>query len=150
MKLATALNERANLKRHIEQLGERLKDNARVQEGDTPSEDPEELLAALDSDMAKLEDMIARINRTNTQTMHEGKSLSDLLARRDCLREYIAKLNSLIHTASSRVDRYSSKEIRVFSAVPVQALQKRVDTLSAELRCVDETIQELNWRTELL
>lgn len=44
MRLATALSERADLQRRLEQLKERLTQNARVQEGDTPSEDPKELL----------------------------------------------------------------------------------------------------------
>ena len=47
MKLAEALSLRADLQRRIAALRERLRKNARVQEGDTPAEDPLELLAEL-------------------------------------------------------------------------------------------------------
>ena len=75
MKLATALSERADLQKCIADLGNRLKFNAKIQEGETPSEDPQVLLAEL---------------------------------------------------------------------------QKQVDRLSKELRETDETIQGLNWTTELI
>ena len=48
MKLAEALQERADLNRRIQQLQQRLTNNALVQEGETPAEDPAELLAELD------------------------------------------------------------------------------------------------------
>ena len=48
MKLAEALQERADLNRRIQQLQQRLENNAMVQEGERPAEDPAELLAELD------------------------------------------------------------------------------------------------------
>ena len=47
MKLAEALQERADNSRRIEQLKVRLTDNALIQEGDQPAEDPQELLKEL-------------------------------------------------------------------------------------------------------
>ena len=47
MKLAEALHLRADLQKRIAQLGERLQANAKVQEGDEPSEDPALLLSEL-------------------------------------------------------------------------------------------------------
>ena len=44
MKLAEALMERSDLKTRIEQLAARLNENAKVQEGDEPAENPAELL----------------------------------------------------------------------------------------------------------
>ena len=43
MKLAEALQERADLNRKIEQLNNRLSNNALVQEGEEPAENPEKL-----------------------------------------------------------------------------------------------------------
>ena len=40
MKLAEALQERADLNRNIEQLRSRLRNNVLVQEGEQPAEDP--------------------------------------------------------------------------------------------------------------
>ena len=68
MKLATALSERADLQRRIQELGGRLNRNAKVQEGEKPSEDPNELLEELNKDFARLEELIARINHTNNVT----------------------------------------------------------------------------------
>jgi len=44
MKLAEALNNRADLKKRLFQLKERLLRNSKVQEGEEPSENPEDLL----------------------------------------------------------------------------------------------------------
>ena len=62
MKLAEALQERADLNRQIEQLKARLYNNALVQEGEAPAEDPNELLAQLDRSTARLEELMAAIN----------------------------------------------------------------------------------------
>lgn len=40
MKLAEALNLRADVSKRLSQLSERLTANAKVQEGDSPAEDP--------------------------------------------------------------------------------------------------------------
>ena len=67
MKLATALSERADLQRRISELGTRLNNNAKVQEGEKPSEDPKALLKELDECLIRLEELVARINRTNVR-----------------------------------------------------------------------------------
>ena len=43
MKLAEALNQRADLQKRIAQLRDRLSNNVKVQEGDLPAEKPEDL-----------------------------------------------------------------------------------------------------------
>ena len=58
MKLAEALNIRADLQRKVYQLKSRLIANSQVQEGDTPAEDPEDLVKELDTSIKKLEDVI--------------------------------------------------------------------------------------------
>ena len=66
MKLANALSLRSELQTRIRQLESRLDNNALVQEGESPAEDPMELLRELEEDYAQLEELIARINRTNS------------------------------------------------------------------------------------
>ena len=150
MKLATALSERANLQRRISELAVRLNNNARVQEGEEPSEDPAALLKELDECLARLEELIARINRTNNETKADGVSVTDLIARRDCLKERIRIMRDFLNAASEKISRYSKTEIRIKSTVSVTKLQKEVDACSRELRETDEKIQELNWMTELI
>jgi hypothetical protein len=49
MKLAEALSIRKDLQKRIQQLGQRIQNNVKVQEGDTPSEEPMELMKELDA-----------------------------------------------------------------------------------------------------
>ena len=55
MKLAEALILRADLQKRIAQLSARLKDSAKVQEGDEPTEDLKALFAELDQMLAQQE-----------------------------------------------------------------------------------------------
>lgn len=151
MKLANALSQRSELQTRIRQLESRLNNNAQVQEGEQPAEDPAELLRELDEDYARLEELVSAINRTNNTTRLEGgDTLSGLLARRDCLKGKLGVLRGFLNNASSLVHRHSASEIKIKSTVNVRELQKQVDSLSRELRELDEAIQEKNWTTELL
>ena len=150
MKLATALSERADLQSRIAELSGRLNRNAKVQEGEKPSEDPDELLAELDKDFNRLEELIARINKTNNATTHGDMTLTDMIAKRDCLKQRVSIMRSFLNNASEKISRYSQTEIKILSTVSVSDLQKDVDKMSKELREIDETIQGLNWTTELL
>ena len=150
MKLATALSERADVQRRLNQLLERLNNNAKVQEGEEPAEDPKVLLRELDALLERLEWLISRINLTNSRTLCDGVTVTELLARRDCLAKRVSVLRSFLNEASAKVDRYSQKEIKILSTVKVSSLQKQVDSASRELRELDEKIQGLNWTTELI
>ena len=151
MKLANALSQRSELQTRIRQLEDRLNNNALVQEGERPAEDPMELLKELDGDYARLEELISAINRTNNSTRAgDGTTLSDLLARRDCLKGRLSALRNFLSNASALIRRHSASEIKVKSTVNVRELQKQVDGLSRDLRQLEETIQEKNWTTELL
>ena len=150
MKLANALSERADVQKRLQQLAVRMNNNAKVQEGQKPAEDPAALLKELDALCGRMEKLVAAINLTNSRTVADGVSLTELLSRRDALKQRMSILRSFLDTASSKIDRYSRSEIVIQSTVPVAKLQKQVDALSKELRELDEKIQELNWTTELI
>ena len=151
MKLANALSQRSEMQTRLRQLENRLYNNAQVQEGETPAEDPEELLKELEEDYVRLEKLVSAINRTNCATRTEGgDTLSDLLARRDCLKGKLNTLRNFLDNASALVRRRTASEIKIRSTVDVRALQKQIDGLSKELRQLEEVIQEKNWTTELL
>jgi predicted nucleic acid-binding Zn-ribbon protein len=149
MKLAEALQERADLNRKIAQLRERLENNAIVQEGEKTPEDPAQLLVELDASIRRLEELMARINKTNTRTLDGEQSITDLIARKDALRVQVDAYRDIISSASQIARRAMRTEIKILSAVDVKALQKKADELSRELREVDNRIQQLNWMTEL-
>lgn len=150
MKLAAALIERADLQTRLTQLQTRLLNNAKVQEGVKPNEDPKDLLKELDEVSKQLEDYIYRINMTNAATLIDETPLTSLLAKKDVLTKKISILRAFLNESSALVDRYSLKEIKIDSTVDVAKLQKDLDALSKELRLLDQKIQEINWTTDLI
>lgn len=150
MKLAEALSIRADLQRKLSQLDNRLLNNSKVQEGETPSENPIELLAELDDCTSKLEFYIQSINYTNSVTIIDGLSIADLIAKKDTLNKKAAIIRNFLNSASEVINRYSNKEIKIHSTVDVAELQKSLDTLSKELRELNIKIQSANWTTDLI
>lgn len=150
MKLAEALNLRADLQKRIADLKERLIKNAKVQEGDTPTENPKELLSELNDNILELESIIKSINKTNSSTYINNESISDLIAKRDVLGLKLSILRSFVNEAADKIERYSNKEIRILSTVNVAEKQKEIDNISKEYRLLDTKIQGLNWTTDII
>ena len=149
MKLAEALNQRADLQKRIAQLRERLSNNVKVQEGDQPAERPEDLFAELNKSLKELETMIVRINRTNQETVWEGKTLTEMIAGKDVLSMHLSVLRATLEAANVRSDRFSRNEIKFVRTIDVNELQKQVDDLSRDLRELDSKLQQANWMTDL-
>lgn len=150
MKIAEALIERADIQKRIQQLSTRLSNNALVQEGEEPSEQPAQLLAELDGLMKRLCHLIASINLTNSVTVADGVTVTEMIAVRDCLSQKINIIRSFLFEASQSGMRARGSEIIVKSTVNVSALQKNLDELSKEFREIDTKIQSVNWTTELI
>lgn len=150
MKLAEALIERADLQTRIEAMQSRLNNNARVQEGEKPTEDPMKLLAELDTMTAQLEELIHRINLTNSVTKIEDTTITGLIAHRDCLTKKVVILRNFLNNAAQLYQRATRSEIVIKSTVSVSELQVKVDALSKELRETDTKIQAANWTTDLI
>lgn len=149
MKLAEALQERADLNSKMNELRSRLSNNATVQEGEAPAENPAELLSQLDECAVRLEELIARINATNCATVTERGTLTELIAKRDCLTLRLSAYRNLVDEASCLAPRATRTEIKIVSAVDVKKVQKQADELAKELRLTDNLIQQSNWLTEL-
>jgi uncharacterized coiled-coil DUF342 family protein len=150
MKLATALSERASLQVRLNELQIRLNANAKVQEGDVPAENPVELIAEKDRILDELENLVTRINLTNSRTECDGVTITELISKRDRMKKDVNIMRSFLNNASSKIDRYSKTEILIKSTVDISEYQKKLDVTSKELRQIDEKIQELNWTTELI
>lgn len=149
MKLAEALQERADLKEKIAQLHSRIEDNCKVQEGEKTAEDPVALMEALDSSLLREEALVAAINLTNSQTMIDGQSVTALIAHKDRLAKQLSAYRSIAREASLTAGRARGSEIKILSAVDVRAIQQKADTLAKELRLADNKLQQHNWLTEL-
>lgn len=150
MKLAEALSQRADLQKRMEQLRSRLLLNSKVQEGVKPAEDPNALLKELDGCVSQLEELVSRINLTNSREGDGECTLTELLAKRDCLAAKVSILRDFLDSASATVMRSAKNEILIKSTVQVPELRKKVDALSKELRELEVKIQSLNWTAELI
>ena len=150
MKIAEALIERADIQKRIEQLRDRLSNNALVQEGEEPAEDPASLLSELDRLEKRLCELVARINLTNANTVSGGMTVTEMLALRDCHAQKNDIMRDFLRAASQKWMRGRGSEIVVKSTVSVSELQKQVDDISKQLRELDTRIQGINWNTDLI
>ena len=150
MKLAEALQERADLNRRIEELKRRLHNVVLVQEGEEPAEDPPALLGQLDEATARLERLMAAINLTNCRTKVNGETLTALIARKDALLVRLAAYRELAYQAGQNTSRARGTEIRVKATLKAAELQKAADAMAKEVRLLDNLLQETNWKTKLM
>ena len=102
------------------------------------------------SSFTRLEWLIARINLTNCAVKVEGRSLTELIARRDVLSLRADAYRRLVEEASQNTHRATRTEIKILSAVDVPALQRQADDASRELRLLDNTLQATNWTADLM
>lgn len=150
MKLAEALSNRARLTEKVSQLRVRLNDCVKIQEGDTPAEQPEDVIAELDGTLDELRSLIYRINLTNTLAEVDGQTITSLLARRDVLAMKAKTLGEALKVLTEREDRYNRSEIRFVRTVDVKDFCHIYDRSAAELRELDLKIQAVGWTTELV
>ena len=149
MKLAEALVLRSDIAKRMEQVKARALRNAKVQDGDKPAEDPSALMEEHDRLAAELENLISRINRTNSATPFMGATLTEALAKRDVLRLRQMAWRDVADRATVVQTIQTKSEVRFRSALDVRAAQKLADDLSRDLRNLDAKIQEANWLTQL-
>jgi len=151
LKLAEALNIRADLQRRSHQLKERILRNAKIQVDEKPAEDPNELLAELEHVNAELVGLVKSINRTNCNIVFgDNQLLSDILSERHYLSKKIELYRELAKQATVTQDRYKKLEIKFKPSVDVRAIQSEADKLSKQFRELDMKIQSINWTEDLI
>lgn len=156
MKLAEALIERKALKEKTARLRERLVENAKVQEGDAPQEDPRALLDQVEVALRELQTLTTRINATNIRTpLAEGepRNIMDAIAERDMLMLKRTILAQLVQGAVvTRQGPYgiTRNEVKFRPTVDVAALNQEIDALAKQYRELDTQIQARNFVTDVL
>jgi len=151
MQLAEALIDRADLQKRALQLQERVRTNARTQEGEPPAENPAALLEELMGLYDALGVLIARIHRSNMAArLPSGQSLTDALAHREVLDLRLSALRTAAEAASLQHARQTRTELRFVSHLPVRELQGRIDRLARERRELETQIQQANWANALV
>lgn len=137
------------MKKRVYQLAHRIEACATHQEGTEPNEDPTAIFAEMDAAIARFEELVCAVNIKNSQTVVDGRTLTEWIARKDCLKLKIDQYLSVVGAASRWNYRTMKTEIRILASVDVKALNRRIDELSKELRTVDNLIQKTNWEIEL-
>jgi len=150
VKLAELLNERKTVREEIKNVKERLYLSAKMQEGDpSPVESPDELKKSLIILFQRLNELIVMINKTNVNTIVDGKNLMELIAERDKNIAIAEAFHRLAEGASPKPERFSRNEIRFIPAVNIKEIRKEADMFSKKAREIDNKIQAANWNTEV-
>lgn len=150
MKLAEALLLRADQKKKLASLRERITRNSILQEGEQPKEKVEDLLAEAFSTLQAQQQLVRTINTANESAkLPDGRLLADLLAQRDALVSQHSLLTAAIDATNKDVDRYSQREIKWVPQFSVAAYQKQADDLSRKIREVNVVIQAANWQIDI-
>jgi hypothetical protein len=158
-KIAEALVERKALQDRLNRVNARLVANAKVQEGDRPSEPPSELLEEGRRILLDIKLLTMQINQTNIQTPLPGtgaetgtgtSTIMEAIAERDRLAAERTMLEHLGNAARFSPGYNSRNEIRWLATVDVADVQKQIDAVSQSYRLLDTRIQEANWFTELI
>ncbi len=153
MKLAEALLERKSIKEQIQSLKEWALKDARVQEGDDPSELPEKIIADLELHVSRLEELIIAINKTNNiTTLPDGKSLMEAIAQRDMLKMRHQMAKDLANAAAPERDswRHTRSEVKFKPTIDIAEWRRKADSIARDYRELDATIQAANWATDLI
>ena len=151
MKLAEALLIRSDMQKKLAQVKGRIRSNVKVQEGDTPNEDPNTLMIEASQIITELSTLIERIHRTNAIAQTDkDKSMLTLLVERDTLEMRHKLLIEAIEATDIEVDRYSPREIKWHVMVSVAGLQKQADDIAMKLRKINIVIQANNWQIDLV
>ena len=110
MKLAEALIERADLQRRLEQLKQRLNQNAQYQEGEEPAEEPNALLAEYRQTATELERLIIKINLANNRiSLENGQLMVEALAKRDRLKAEHSTLMNLPNSIANWIHKFNRR-----------------------------------------
>ena len=151
MKLAEALLIRSDMQKKLAQIKARIRSNVKVQEGDTPNEDPNALMIDASQIITELSSLIERIHRTNALAkIDKGQSMLTLLVERDTLEMRHKLLIEAIEATDTEADRYRHREIKWNLMISVVSLQKQADDIAMKLRKINIAIQSNNWQIDLV
>jgi len=150
MKLAEALAIRSDLQKKIDSLRKRIANNAVVQEGTEPKEDPDKLLKTAFAVMKELRDLVVKIHAANsTHELPDGRTITEAIAARDELAQRRSFIQTAIDNSHKEPDRYAVAEIRWVACFDVKKLQKQSDDLAKKIRELNLLIQQSNWEIDL-
>ncbi|MDR1379144.1 MAG: DIP1984 family protein [Synergistaceae bacterium] len=153
MKLAEALSERAALQRQNRSIVRHIEENVRLPEDEEPTVSVENLIREYETNMLRLSELIRRINKTNCLTEMAGRTITDAIARRDCLSSHIKAYTEIYNEVTSHSRNQFDKgepRVKYVRYLDSHKLKDKIDGLSKEFRLLDTELQGKNWTTELI
>lgn len=150
MKLAELLIERSECQNKIIDLKAQALANLKYQEGDKPSIDLKTIKKEFEEINSHLEKLIIKINSANNKfKLSNGMTIAEAIAHRDAIKAKIDFNKEIIKSANAKDYRITRTEIKMILAVDINSLLKEIDILSKEYRLLDNSIQQMNWITEI-
>jgi hypothetical protein len=155
VKLAEALLERAELQRQNRSIVRHIDENVRLPEDEEPTGSIDNLIKQYEANMTRLSELIRRINKTNCMTEMNGGTITDAIAKRDCLSSQIRAYEEIYSTVTSHEQNGrhcggSDVRIKYVRHLDSKNLKDRMDHLSQEFRLLDTALQGMNWTVDLL
>lgn len=152
MKLAEALQRRADLRQKIDSVGNTMKANILVQEGAEADYDVGQLCEEFNELMGEWRSIVGRIGRTNHTAKDEetGKTLADLLVDREATKMEKETYDGIVAVYGEKSWRTRGAELKIISTFKAKDAQKMVDDAAKRFRELDNKIQMLNWNTDLV
>lgn len=152
MKLGEALNERARLAKRVTELRDLWGSVLVTDEDRVPELSPLDLLdEALDT-IKSIQELAARINRTNAKTtLANGETITEAISRRDALGAQAAFLDFGVRKLANldTYHRFRDEAKQSTNASVADTIAAR-DAFSTERRTLDAELQGLNWTTDLI
>ena len=151
MKLAEALQERADLNRNIEQLRKRLNSNVLVQEGrkNRRGAGTAEAGAGCVGGAAGVSDLQDQPDQFPDKGGWPDLNGAD--RKKGCADPEDRRIyKDIVYTGSQTSYRARNTEIKIKAAISVTDWQDEIDKMAKELRLLDNKLQENNWSTELI
>lgn len=128
----------------------RINGNCKVQDGEEPGEDPQELLIDTFRILHEHELLVCEINIANLAIrMPNGKTMMEALAERDRITKQHAILKGAASSSRNQSSYYSNSEIKWKAVMKVDGLEKQADDISKKLRELNTAIQAANWAADI-
>jgi multidrug efflux pump subunit AcrA (membrane-fusion protein) len=150
MKLAEALLLRSEYQNKIDNLQSRIMANIKVQENDSPLEEPKGLIKEAFELTEQLCALVQRINaRNNAAKLPNGQTISEAIVERSMLLKKRNILSIIAGVAQARDYRLARAEVKMNVIVSVEEIQKEIDAISKRYRELDTQIQQANWTIDM-
>lgn len=150
MKLAELLIERSECQNKLIEIKSQILANLKYQEGDKPLVDINNLRKQFEEANAYLESLIIKINQANHKfKLNNNMTIAEAIAHRDAIKAKIDFNKDIIKSANTKDYRITRTEIKMILTVDINVLLNEIDSLSKEFRLLDNSIQQVNWITEV-